>query len=215
MDNETIEKLREYKQLVDEGILTQEEFEKEKKNLLSNQLVKVDKDYVGTVVEKKKQPNRQQQNRPPRTVHVPLMYRRLVMNESTPEGVVKKCDDYIQRGKVFLYIGVALIVIYLYYFYTAGFWAILCASFGALCPGIILLLIGSGNKRKYTNLRDKFIDLTQEEFEYAQEVIRTKRANEAEAIITFTNEFEKSYYQQTGRNVWYDTGEVLGKKLFK
>ena len=83
-------------------------------------------------------------------------------------------------------------LIYLYYFYTAGFWAILCASFGALCPGIILLLIGSGNKRKYTNLRDKFIDLTQEEFEYAQEVIRTKRANEAEAIITFTNEFEKS-----------------------
>ena len=77
------------------------------------------------------------------------------------------------------------------------------------------MLIGSGNKRKYTNLRDKFIDLTQEEFEYAQEVIRTKRANEAEAIITFTNEFEKSYYQQTGRNVWYDTGEVLGEKLFK
>ena len=36
MDNETIEKLREYKQLVDEGILTQEEFEKEKKNLLNS-----------------------------------------------------------------------------------------------------------------------------------------------------------------------------------
>ena len=34
MDNETIEKLREYKQLVDEGILTQEEFEKKKQELL-------------------------------------------------------------------------------------------------------------------------------------------------------------------------------------
>ena len=36
MDNETIEKLREYKQLVAEGILTQEEFEQEKRRLMSN-----------------------------------------------------------------------------------------------------------------------------------------------------------------------------------
>ena len=210
MNNETIEKLREYKRLVDEGILTQEEFEKEKKQLLSNKPT-ISNDYQNDSAITKTQ---KQQSRPPRTVHVPLLYRKIVMDQSTPDGVVKSCDGYINRAKISLYIGIALAVIFLYYLFTAGFWATLGAVFWAACPGIFLIIIGSSNLKNYTELRDKFVGLSQRDFEYVQEVIRTKRANEKEAIITFANEFEKSYQQQTGRNVWYDTGEYIGGKLF-
>ena len=210
MDNETIEKLREYKQLVAEGILTQEEFENEKRQLLSNKVTLPSNDQPNSAVTEMPQ----QQSRPLRTIHVPLLQRKIVMDQSTPDGVVKKCENLITTGKIYLFIGIALDLIFVYYLFSKGFWAILGAMFWAATPGTFLIILGASALHDYTGLRDKFVGLTQREFEYVQEVIRTKRANEKEAIITFAEEFEKSYQQQTGRNVWYDTGEYVDRKLF-
>ncbi len=210
MDNETIEKLREYKQLVAEGILTQEEFENEKKQLLSNKAMLTNDDQPNSAVTEMPQ----QQSRPLRTIHVSLLQRKIVMEQSTPDGVVKTCENLITTGKIYLFMGIALELIFVYYLFSKGFWAILGAMFWAATPGTLLLITGGTALQRYTELRDKFVGLSQREFEYVQEVIRTKRANEKEAIITFAEEFEKSYQEQTGRNIWYDTGEYIGSKLF-
>lgn len=221
MDKETIEKLREYKQLVAEGILTQEEFEREKEllmsNLPSNQPANYNEEqnHVVGYNDKPDQTTGQQNRRPPRTIHVPLLHRSAVMNESTPEGVVKKYEGYILRSKISIGIGAILAIVFIYYCCTAGFWAKFGAFFWAFCPASYFIYLGAYSLKRCSDVRDKFVNLTQKEFEYVQDVIRAKRADEKEAIITFADEFEKSYYQQTGRNVWYDTGAIIGEKLFK
>ena len=221
MDKEIIEKLREYKQLVAEGIFTQEEFEREKELLISNQPSNQPAHYyeehnhgVG-YTDKPNQTTAQQNRNPPRTIHVPLFHRSAVMNESTPEGVVKKYEGYILRSKIAIGIGAILAIVFIYYCFTAGFWAKFGAFFWAFCPASYFIYLGAYSLKRCSDVRDKFVNLTQEEFEYVQDVIRAKRADEKEAVITFANEFEKSYFQQTGRNVWYDTGELIGEKLFK
>lgn len=221
MDKETIEKLREYKQLVDEGILTQEEFEREKELLVSNQpsnqLAVYNEDRGNAVgyMDKPYQTTEQQKSRPSRTIHVPLLLRSIVMNASTPEDVVKKCDSNMLGGKIAIGIGAVLAVIFIYYCYTAGFWAKFGAFFWAFCPASYLIGIGLYNINRYSDLRGKFYNLTQEEFEYAQDVIRAKREGEKEAIITFAEGFAEGYYQQTGRNAWADAGGYIGDKLLR
>lgn len=220
MDDYIIKKLKEYKQLVADGILTQEEFEREKELLLSNQsnppvIYNEGQDNEVSNVDKSYQRIGQQNSRPPRTIHVPLLHRSIVMNESTPKGVVNKCESYILRSKISIGVGVVFAIIFIYYCCTAGFWAKFGAFFWAFGPAMYFIGIGVYTLNRYSETRDKFVNLTQEEFEYVQDVIKAKRADEKEAIVTFADEFEKSYYQQTGRNVWYDSGEFIGEKLLK
>lgn len=215
MEKETIDKLKELKQLVDEGVLTHEEFDREKKQLLS---------ATPPVVEKHKDTKqgqrRQYKQRPSRTIHIPLLHRSVVMNQTTPEGVIKKCNNYIIRGNVALGLAVVLGGIFIYYCCTGGFWSIFGAIFWALIPALIWGISAPITKSQYTELRDKFVGMSQVEFEYVQEIIRNKRKEEKDAVISFANDFmegvdqyAQSYQQQNGSNFYADLGAAIGSSL--
>lgn len=227
MEKETINKLKELKQLVEDGILTQEEFENEKKQLLSAEhamVVKADVQEVQVEVVPPKEQYRQQQNRtqqkPPRTVHIPLLQRRTVMNQTTPEGVIKKCNEYITYGKIGYGIATVLLLTFVYHCIADSFWSAFGAFFWAFMPSSLLFLRCNFHVPRYKELRDKFVGMSQAEFEYVQEVIRTKRANEKEAIITFASDFAEgfdqyaqSYARQTGSNFYSDLGAAIGSSF--
>lgn len=241
MDKEIIEKLKELKQLVDDGILTQEEFEKEKKQLLSpaspakeeaTQVEQVEVEEVKTPkpykrnrfldndqpIEKPKvtpQSTSSAPRRSPRSIHIPLWDRSLVMNQSTPEEVIAKCDKKLLQGKLDFVIAGVLGGVFVYYCIEGGFIAILNAFVFALVPAVVLLITGS-LKNRYKDLKSKFVGMSQAEFEFVQDTIRQKRADAKEAVITFANDFAEGvdqyateYQRQTGSNFYSDIATGL------
>lgn len=228
MEKETIEKLKELKQLLDEGILTQEEFDTEKQKLLASSPTVIPKAET-LVLETEETPvsireydtqNRfESQIKPNRTIHIPLLHRSVVINATSPEAVIKKCNNYITRGKIGIALGILLMGVFVYYCFTAGSWAIFGAVFWALFPALICIITGSITVPSYTELRDKFVGMNQAEFNYVQEIIRQKRENEKEAIINIAGEVAHVantaadvYQEQTGNNMWFDIGRHLGSK---
>ncbi len=106
MEKETIEKLKELKQLLDEGILTQEEFDTEKQKLLASSPTVIPKAET-LVLETEETPvsireydtqNRfESQIKPNRTIHIPLLHRSVVINATSPQAVINKCNNYINN----------------------------------------------------------------------------------------------------------------------
>ncbi len=219
MKNETIEKLKEYKKLLDEGILTKEEFNNEKQRLLSNE-----KNVLSTIAT----PDLAKNNvdmyqtgviRKPRTIHIPWRYRSIVIEASSPQGVIAKCERSLNWMKILFGIGVVLAAIFIYYCFTGGFWSIFGAVFWALIPALYCIIMGA-LLSPYADLKGKFVGMSQAEFEYVQDVIQTQRNNFKEAVITFTDEFfngvnqaAEIYQQQTGGNLYYDVGAAIGNAL--
>ena len=207
MEKETIEKLRELKNLVDEGILTPEEFDTEKAQLLTGETLAIAQ--MDNVEDNYPQTEYYQQPTRPRTIHIPWRYRHTVMGQSSPEGVIKKCESGITTAYVFLGIGAFWGITFIYYFFTAGFWSILGAFFGAFCPAIWFIIMGATWLTHYKDLKNMFLGMTQAEFEYVQDVIQEQRDNMVESVITFAN----AYQQQTGSNLYYDAGATIGNML--
>lgn len=219
MEKETIEKLKEYKKLLDDGILTKEEFENEKQKLLSNEAEMPSTIVPSDVLKNRVNVRQNRESRKPRTIHIPWQYRTIVMNASTPIDVIATCDKKLVTRNVLLCLGAVLAITFIIFCFTGGFWSILGAIFGALCPAVYFFIFGA-TLSPYADLKEKFVGMSQVEFEYVQDVIQAQRNNIKEAIITFTDNFfdgvnqaAEIYQQQTGGNLYYDVGAAIGSTM--
>lgn len=218
MNTETIKQLKEYKQLLDGGVLSQEEFNAEKKKLLSAESSMSNKHDVPAIIEQQEVVEyeteqiipSQSMSRPRNLPSIAITQRRDVMNARSPQEVVETCDKYLKRSTIGMIIGGVLVLIFLSICSSGGGWAIFFAIFWAVIPAIILFVSAFTGRETYSSLKKKIVGMNQSDFEWLKEDIRERRAHERGVVGKIATEASQAYTQQTGGNMWFD----IGKNLF-
>lgn len=218
MNAETIKQLKEYKQLLDEGVLSQEEFDAEKKKLLSAESSMSNEHDVPAIIEQQEVVEyeteqiipSQSMSRPRNLPSVPLAQRMTVMQAQTPNELVEKYERRRKLSIIYAVIGGIFLILFFSEWSEGGFWNVLWAMIWALFPAILLGsigLVGIDNNKK---MAQKFKGMSQSDFEWLKEEIRERRAHEREVVGQIATEASRAYTQQTGGNMWFD----IGKNLF-
>jgi len=214
MDTDKINKLKECKELLDQGVLTQQEFEEEKKKILSSeqhelnnrQSIILSEQPIECVAETIPSNDTTYKIAP-----VPLEGRRYVMKCSTPQEATNKFDRFYKRSILAIVLGGILIALFIY---QSGFWAVFFAVFWALAPGIALIITGLVSLGRWRDMRDRFAKMSQQEFNLVQLDIEQRRQNMVNATGEFVNSAQQSYSEATGgRNMWFDIGSAIGSRL--
>lgn len=220
MDAQTINQLKELKSLVEQGILTQEEFETEKDKLLNQheEIAFVEPDDVQVVksspVTKPQVNSSYQTIRPGYVRNVPPIGRYDVMNATTPEEAHKKFQWRYNAGVLYTIIAGVFSLAFIYQCHTSGFWGIFFACFWALFPALVFGIPGIMAIFQYKDLKDMFQNVSQDEFVAMQNDIQQKRDGYKNAAGEFISNAQNAYSETTGgRNIWFDLGSYIGSKL--
>lgn len=121
MNTETIKQLKEYKQLLDGGVLSQEEFNAEKKKLLSAESSMSNKHDVPAIIEQQEVVEyeteqiipSQSMSRPRNLPSVPLAQRMTVMQAQTPNELVEKYEKRHTLSVICTIIGGIFLILFL------------------------------------------------------------------------------------------------------
>lgn len=222
MTQETINKLKECKELYDQGILNQEEFETEKAKILNARPtaeVETPQEVVHTPVAKV---SYDYNGRPSSrgVKKVPWYERQAVMKANSAE----EAASYYKRKYIlsifFTMVGAYLLFAFFRNCDVGGFWTIFLAVFWALIPGCTIFFSGIYSAIHNKRMKDQFEGMTDEELDLLKDYIEGRRAYEMGKIVQgfnaageAVNGAAKTYKQMTGRNAWMDLGSWLGKKM--
>lgn len=204
MDSQIVNQLKELKSLVAQGILTQEEFEAEKKKLLAqnSEATEVEVEVVS------KNPIEVQtiEPQPIRVAAVPITARRVIMTSASPEEAAYKYKKYYNQCLAMSIIGGGLCCAFLWKYHVGGFWPIFGAVFWALIPGLYLGIFGLGNLSTWSTMQARCEKMSMEEFIATQQ----DTAERNRQIGVAVGQASKSYAQATGgRNMWVDLGSFF------
>lgn len=229
MTEQAISKLKELKQLLDDGILTQEEFDNAKKEILNapTDVAAVEKEpqRIAPMVQASAaeaqvpQPSYTEFSYVPKNT-VPWHQRQAVMKATS----AKDLADYYHRQQSTATIGMVaggvLIALFVKTCLAGGFWPIFGAVFWALTPGCGLIGMERPALALYKRMEEKFKGVTDEELYYLKQYIAGQRVHERQVVgqavkssVQAAKKAAKLYEEMTGESAAVGLGRFIGSRM--